>query len=263
MELLGKRLKWLRERNRYPQKEIADKIGMSLNGYQKIEYFERDPKLDVLIQLAKMYNVTTDFLLGLTDETAELKELAFKARNLFNESDKLGSIGHEQRVRVNHLREEMYELQSAVKHFNHIIDYEKHSDKTEIKATQFKKEKTLHRIEIIESRIRDYESVLQEMNHKSFEFARDYAIAVLEYIQLMLDIPKSKAGNSSFLKKHFPIKTSIQENLFDTYSISIRGQYFSTYMGDYKTVEEAEREKIRIDEFFDIGDNNEKLSRLD
>ena len=75
MEVLAKRLKWLRENHRYSQKEIADKIGMSLNGYQKQESDSRDPKLDVLIKFADIYDETTDFLLGRIDTTKLLTQM--------------------------------------------------------------------------------------------------------------------------------------------------------------------------------------------
>lgn len=70
MDILGKRLKWLREQKRYAQKEVAAEIGMkTVNGYQKIEYGERVPKLDVLIKLANFYDVSVDFIVGNSDHT--------------------------------------------------------------------------------------------------------------------------------------------------------------------------------------------------
>ena len=75
MELLAKRLKWLRERERYSQKEIAEKIGMSSPGYQKIEYGDREPKLDVLIKFCNIYNVSADFLLGINDSLFDITVL--------------------------------------------------------------------------------------------------------------------------------------------------------------------------------------------
>lgn len=71
--IISKRLKWLRSVNRYTQKEIAVEIGLTLNGYQKIEYGEREPKIEGLIGLANFYNVSTDFLIGLDDHTADLQ----------------------------------------------------------------------------------------------------------------------------------------------------------------------------------------------
>lgn len=73
MEVLAKRVKWLRERKRLGQKEVAAEIGLSLSGYQKIEYNERDPKLEVLINLTEFFKVSSDFLLGLSDSVEEVE----------------------------------------------------------------------------------------------------------------------------------------------------------------------------------------------
>lgn len=75
MEVLAERLKWLREKHRYAQKEVAGKIGVTASGYQKMEYNEANPKIDTLIKIAEMYSVSTDFLLGLSDEDDELLKI--------------------------------------------------------------------------------------------------------------------------------------------------------------------------------------------
>jgi transcriptional regulator with XRE-family HTH domain len=56
-----------RELSSLSQKELAEKIGISpstLNGYEKGNH---DPKSIGLIKIAQTCNVTTDYLLGLTD----------------------------------------------------------------------------------------------------------------------------------------------------------------------------------------------------
>lgn len=59
-------LKSLRQKEGITQAEAAEKLGVSLSSYQK---YERDkgsvmPSLDVLVKIADMYRVTTDYLLG-------------------------------------------------------------------------------------------------------------------------------------------------------------------------------------------------------
>ena len=46
------------------QREIAEFIGMTANAYQKYELGTRVPKLDVLIQLADIFHVSLDELVG-------------------------------------------------------------------------------------------------------------------------------------------------------------------------------------------------------
>ncbi|MGN0525858.1 MAG: helix-turn-helix domain-containing protein [Acutalibacteraceae bacterium] len=63
-----KRIKDLREDNDKTQKEVADYLGMKQPQYYRYETGVRDIPSDVLIALSKYYNVTTDYILGLTDK---------------------------------------------------------------------------------------------------------------------------------------------------------------------------------------------------
>ncbi|WP_052759799.1 helix-turn-helix domain-containing protein [Paenibacillus sp. DMB20] len=65
MEIFSLRLKWLRERENLSQKEVAEYIGMSPQGYGKIENGQREPNLETLALLAKKLNDSADFLLGI------------------------------------------------------------------------------------------------------------------------------------------------------------------------------------------------------
>lgn len=63
----NERLKELREDNDLLQKEVAEKLDIRYNVYQRYEYGERLIPIDKLIKLAEMYNTSTDYILGLTD----------------------------------------------------------------------------------------------------------------------------------------------------------------------------------------------------
>lgn len=49
------------------QKEVAKYLKMSQTGYSKYETGENDIPTRVLIELAKLYSTTVDYLLNLTD----------------------------------------------------------------------------------------------------------------------------------------------------------------------------------------------------
>lgn len=95
-----------REYAKLNQKELAKILGISpstLNGYERGNH---DPKSDGLIKIAKACNVTTDFLLGLSDivnkETgiqtkAEINKISFESDkrlqqiiHCYNEMDDTG-----------------------------------------------------------------------------------------------------------------------------------------------------------------------------
>ena len=63
-----KRIRELRENNDLLQKHLAQYLHCSQVAYSKYELGTRDIPTQVLIDLAKFYNTTTDYILGLTDK---------------------------------------------------------------------------------------------------------------------------------------------------------------------------------------------------
>ena len=61
------RYKALRKKNALNQIELAKRIGMSQIGYSKYETGRCGTPTIILIKLARIYNVSIDYLLGLTD----------------------------------------------------------------------------------------------------------------------------------------------------------------------------------------------------
>ena len=62
------RIRALREDSDKNQTEIGKMLGMSQTGYSKYETGENDIPTSILIKLARHYNTSVDYLLGLTDE---------------------------------------------------------------------------------------------------------------------------------------------------------------------------------------------------
>ena len=61
---LGHRLKTLRLQHNLTQSQLAQKLGLTKSVVSAYETGLRSPSYDVLIHLAKILNVSTDFLLG-------------------------------------------------------------------------------------------------------------------------------------------------------------------------------------------------------
>ena len=61
------RLKKLREFEKLNQSELAKELGISQNTYSQYETGSRQPSLEMLVKLAEFYFVSTDYILGLTD----------------------------------------------------------------------------------------------------------------------------------------------------------------------------------------------------
>ena len=61
------RLRDLREDADLNQTQVAKFLGMSQTGYSKYETEENDIPTQDLIKLAKFYNTSTDYILGVSD----------------------------------------------------------------------------------------------------------------------------------------------------------------------------------------------------
>lgn len=64
-----KRLKELREDHDLTQSQISKYLNMSQTGYSKYETVENDVPTKILIELAKFYKTSVDYILELTNET--------------------------------------------------------------------------------------------------------------------------------------------------------------------------------------------------
>ena len=64
---MNEKLRELRKEKGVMQKEVAKAIGVTANAITNYETGTRQPTDDILIKLCKYYNVSADYLLGLTD----------------------------------------------------------------------------------------------------------------------------------------------------------------------------------------------------
>lgn len=68
-----RRIRDLREDHDFTQRDIADQLGMHQPQYFRYEQGYRDIPTDILIQLAEIYKVSVDYLLGLTNNPIRAK----------------------------------------------------------------------------------------------------------------------------------------------------------------------------------------------
>ena len=70
MDVLPKRLKECREKTGLPQIKVAIYCDITERTYQNYELGIREPKVSILMRIARFYGVSIDYLVGLTDEPA-------------------------------------------------------------------------------------------------------------------------------------------------------------------------------------------------
>lgn len=77
---LGNRLKFLRKKHNFTQREVGDFLDISQSQLAKVESNERNLKLTKLLKLCDLYNVSEEFLLyGQGDY--DKNKLAFRKEN--------------------------------------------------------------------------------------------------------------------------------------------------------------------------------------
>ena len=62
-----RRIRDLREDHDLTQKEMANTLNCSQQVYSNYELGQRDIPTDILIKLSKFYNVSTDYILGISN----------------------------------------------------------------------------------------------------------------------------------------------------------------------------------------------------
>ena len=67
MKIFTERLRELRVDKKLMQRELAEMIGVPVRTYGNWEIGASEPPMDMIVKLAKFFNVTTDYLLGMTE----------------------------------------------------------------------------------------------------------------------------------------------------------------------------------------------------
>ncbi len=73
----GDKLKKLRIEKKLTQKQVSERVGLAISAISSYESGSRYPSYDVLIKYARMFHVSTDYLLGLEKhQTLDVSDLA-------------------------------------------------------------------------------------------------------------------------------------------------------------------------------------------
>lgn len=70
--MMGERLLSERKKSGLTLEQIAESLDITYQAYRKYERNICHPSINILVKLAKLYNVSTDYLLCLTDKRQEL-----------------------------------------------------------------------------------------------------------------------------------------------------------------------------------------------
>ena len=87
--MLAKRLRELREENNFTQQEIASKICLTKGAYGCYERGVSVPDALTLLQLSKIFDVTTDYLLGLSEDKKPIEDITERQKKAIRLTDQL------------------------------------------------------------------------------------------------------------------------------------------------------------------------------
>lgn len=87
IEFLNKKIKELREADGLSQKELAEKLGIAKNTLSQYEHNKSNPSLEVIVQLSAFFDVSVDYLLGLSSD-GELRPVVPYSTPILTEDEK-------------------------------------------------------------------------------------------------------------------------------------------------------------------------------
>lgn len=81
--MIGERIQYLREEKKLTQSELAKLLSISKSSLASYEQNARKPSVDTVILIAKFFNVTSDYILELTNKPINLDTILSKEKNVF------------------------------------------------------------------------------------------------------------------------------------------------------------------------------------
>lgn len=114
-KLFSKRLRILRNEQGYKQEYLAEKLNISNTVMSRLENESTVPKFDVLIRLSDIFNVSIDYLIGISDNREIVKQSSQQKvtrKNTVSKSKVVkGSL-----VKVDEVIENPYDILSNILH---------------------------------------------------------------------------------------------------------------------------------------------------
>jgi transcriptional regulator with XRE-family HTH domain len=84
MKIFAERLKKLRNDKELSQAKLANILGIAQQTIDRWEQTKTEPDMETIVRLATLFDVTADYLLGLSNDISKLE---VKAKNSFNHNN--------------------------------------------------------------------------------------------------------------------------------------------------------------------------------
>lgn len=95
MSILARRIAEQRKKKKLSQTKFAEKFGVGRSTIAMWETGDREPDLDTIQKLANFFGVTTDYLLGLSDDPDPISKDETDIKKILEQKEKAHFEGHE------------------------------------------------------------------------------------------------------------------------------------------------------------------------
>lgn len=128
--MIGQRLKMLRENLGKLQSEMADELKISRVTYNRYEKEERAPDFETLKKMAKHLKVSTDYLIGATDDKRRIEDIFSPSIEEVRKHAETMNLSDEEKMALGILKglplsKQQSLLKETISDFNDLPDEEK------------------------------------------------------------------------------------------------------------------------------------------
>ena len=117
-------IRQLREKNDWPQEDMAERVGLSKNGYAKIERGETNLNLERLEQIANLFDLSVIDLIEMSDKSVVcmITDSINNSNNHYNGSETMAFENEKLKLIISHKDEIIHQKEREITALNKLID---------------------------------------------------------------------------------------------------------------------------------------------
>ena len=117
-------IRQLREKNDWSQEDMAERVGLSKNGYAKIERGETNLNLERLEQIANLFDLSVINLIEMSDKSVVcmITDSINNSNNHYNGSETMAFENEKLKLIISHKDEIIHQKEREITALNKLID---------------------------------------------------------------------------------------------------------------------------------------------
>lgn len=117
-------IRQLREKNDWSQEDMAERVGLSKNGYAKIERGETNLNLERLEQIANLFDLSVIDLIEMSDKSVVcmITDSINNSNNHYNGSETMAFENEKLKLIISHKDEIIHQKEREITALNKLID---------------------------------------------------------------------------------------------------------------------------------------------